>query len=283
MSTFIEALDAHLVNEYSASQQYIAIAVWYDDQTLPMLARHFYRQAVEERNHAMIIVQYLHGRRREGHHPGCAGAATGFPGRHRAGASRARPGAGGHGPDRGARPISPARRATWSASSSWPGSCGSSGRRWRAWPTCCGPSSGRRPTSCSPRHTCPRDGGRRRQERRAPGGGRGALSHRCSPGPWSPGDTGGPDGRPGVLRRDRRGGLHPAGPVAARGHVTPGLAAKRPGGCWRTPWRSTSCSGHDVHPVAWSRRTSRSCGGPCSRCPRLFGIAGVVLYRRAPP
>ncbi len=59
MSTFIKALDAHLVNEYSASQQYIAIAVWYDDQTLPMLARHFYRQAVEERNHAMIIVQYL--------------------------------------------------------------------------------------------------------------------------------------------------------------------------------------------------------------------------------
>jgi ferritin len=59
MSRFIGALDAHLVNEFSASQQYIAIAVWYDDQTLPMLAQHFYRQAVEERNHAMIIVQYL--------------------------------------------------------------------------------------------------------------------------------------------------------------------------------------------------------------------------------
>jgi ferritin len=59
MSRFTDALDAHLVNEYSASQQYIAIAVWYDDQTLPQLARHFYRQAVEERNHAMIIVQYL--------------------------------------------------------------------------------------------------------------------------------------------------------------------------------------------------------------------------------
>src|SRR5688572_30743098 len=28
-------------------------------ETLPLLARHFYRQAVEERNHAMIIVQYL--------------------------------------------------------------------------------------------------------------------------------------------------------------------------------------------------------------------------------
>ena len=59
MSRFTDALDAHLVNEFSASQQYIAIAVWYDDQTLPQLARHFYRQAVEERNHAMMIVQYL--------------------------------------------------------------------------------------------------------------------------------------------------------------------------------------------------------------------------------
>ncbi len=59
MSRFTQALDAHLVNEFSASQQYIAIAVWYDDQTLPQLAGHFYRQAVEERNHAMIIVQYL--------------------------------------------------------------------------------------------------------------------------------------------------------------------------------------------------------------------------------
>lgn len=59
MSRFTEALDAHLENEFAASQQYIAIAVWYDDQTLPQLAAHFYRQAVEERNHAMIIVQYL--------------------------------------------------------------------------------------------------------------------------------------------------------------------------------------------------------------------------------
>jgi len=33
--------------------------VHYDVQTLPQLAAHFYRQAVEERNHAMMIVQYL--------------------------------------------------------------------------------------------------------------------------------------------------------------------------------------------------------------------------------
>jgi ferritin len=59
MSEFTDALNAQLANEFGASQQYIAIAVWYDDQTLPLLAAHFYRQAVEERNHAMIIVQYL--------------------------------------------------------------------------------------------------------------------------------------------------------------------------------------------------------------------------------
>jgi ferritin len=45
--------------EFAASQQYVAIAVYYDAQTLPRLAAHFYRQAVEERNHAMMIVQYL--------------------------------------------------------------------------------------------------------------------------------------------------------------------------------------------------------------------------------
>ena len=59
MPTFIESLNDQLAEEFGASQQYIAIAVWYDDQTLPLLAAHFYRQAMEERNHAMIIVKYL--------------------------------------------------------------------------------------------------------------------------------------------------------------------------------------------------------------------------------
>jgi bacterioferritin B len=59
VSTFTDNLNEQLANEFAASQQYIAIAVWYDNETLPLLARHFYRQAVEERNHAMIIVQYL--------------------------------------------------------------------------------------------------------------------------------------------------------------------------------------------------------------------------------
>ena len=57
--SFAEALNAHVGNEYAASQQYVAIAVYYDQETLPQLAAHFYRQAVEERNHAHMIVQYL--------------------------------------------------------------------------------------------------------------------------------------------------------------------------------------------------------------------------------
>jgi bacterioferritin B len=56
---FAEALNGQIANEFAASQQYIAIAVYYDSETLPQLAAHFYRQALEERNHAMMIVQYL--------------------------------------------------------------------------------------------------------------------------------------------------------------------------------------------------------------------------------
>jgi ferritin len=59
MPTFVETLNEQIGNEFAASQQYIAVAVYYDVQTLPRLAAHFYRQAVEERNHAMMIVQYL--------------------------------------------------------------------------------------------------------------------------------------------------------------------------------------------------------------------------------
>ena len=59
MSTFAESLNEQVGYEFAASQQYIAIATYYDAQTLPQLAAHFYRQAVEERNHAMMMVQYL--------------------------------------------------------------------------------------------------------------------------------------------------------------------------------------------------------------------------------
>ena len=59
MARFPEALNEQVARELAASQQYVAIAVHYDAETLPQLAAHFYRQALEERNHAMMIVQYL--------------------------------------------------------------------------------------------------------------------------------------------------------------------------------------------------------------------------------
>ena len=78
MSRFTEGLNAQIANEYAASQQYVAVAVYYDAQTLPQLAAHFYRQAVEERNHAMMIVQYLLDADADLHIPGVEAPQTSF-------------------------------------------------------------------------------------------------------------------------------------------------------------------------------------------------------------
>jgi ferritin len=56
---FVEALNEQIGHEFAASQQYVACAIHYDAETLPRLAAFFYRQAVEERNHALMMVQYL--------------------------------------------------------------------------------------------------------------------------------------------------------------------------------------------------------------------------------
>ncbi len=59
MGRFHDAVNEQIAYEFAASQQYVAIAVHYDAETLPHLAAHFYRQAVEERNHAMMLTQFL--------------------------------------------------------------------------------------------------------------------------------------------------------------------------------------------------------------------------------
>ncbi|SEP49391.1 Ferritin [Amycolatopsis saalfeldensis] len=58
-SKFYELLQAQIHNEFNASQQYIALAVWFDNEDLPQLAKHFYKQSVEERNHAMALTQFM--------------------------------------------------------------------------------------------------------------------------------------------------------------------------------------------------------------------------------
>ena len=56
---FVEALNAQIEREFGAAQQYLAVAVWYDEHTLPRLAALFYEQAAEERTHALMMARYL--------------------------------------------------------------------------------------------------------------------------------------------------------------------------------------------------------------------------------
>ena len=56
---FAKALNDQIANEFAASMQYVGMAVYYDTETLPRLAAFFYRQAQEERDHAMMMAQYL--------------------------------------------------------------------------------------------------------------------------------------------------------------------------------------------------------------------------------
>ena len=56
---FADQLNAQIGNELAAHNQYLAVAVHYDALTMPRMAAFFYAQAVEERSHAMMMVQYL--------------------------------------------------------------------------------------------------------------------------------------------------------------------------------------------------------------------------------
>ncbi len=58
-AAFVQRLNEQIANEFAASQQYLAIATFYDDETFPRMAAFFYAQALEERNHALMMVQYL--------------------------------------------------------------------------------------------------------------------------------------------------------------------------------------------------------------------------------
>jgi ferritin len=79
MARFPDTLNEQVAHEFAASQQYVAIAVYYDGETLPGLAAHFYRQAVEERNHAMMIVRYLLDSDHPVAIPGVEAPQTSFP------------------------------------------------------------------------------------------------------------------------------------------------------------------------------------------------------------
>lgn len=77
-AAFVAQLNEQIGHEYAAHQQYVAIAVHYDAETLPQLARFFYGQALEERDHAMMMVQYLIDADADVVVPGVAAPQTAF-------------------------------------------------------------------------------------------------------------------------------------------------------------------------------------------------------------
>jgi bacterioferritin B len=75
---FVSELNEQIGREFGAHQQYVAVAVYYDALTLPQLAAFFYRQAIEERGHAMMMVQYLLDAGEQPTIPGVAAPTTDF-------------------------------------------------------------------------------------------------------------------------------------------------------------------------------------------------------------
>ena len=52
-------MNEQIISEFTASAQYVAMAIYFDAEGLPELAGFFYRQAEEERTHAMKFVHFL--------------------------------------------------------------------------------------------------------------------------------------------------------------------------------------------------------------------------------
>ena len=128
---FVAQLNEQIANEFAAHQQYVACAVYYDDETLPQLAAFFYRQAMEERDHAMMMVQYLLDTDAPVTIPGVAAPVSAFADVVAPDRAGARPGEARHRPDQRAGRASRAPRTTTRASSSCSGSSRSRSRRSR--------------------------------------------------------------------------------------------------------------------------------------------------------
>ncbi len=55
----IDAINEQIGYEFSAELQYYAIAAHFASEALPQLAQHFFRQAEEEKGHALRFVKYV--------------------------------------------------------------------------------------------------------------------------------------------------------------------------------------------------------------------------------
>lgn len=55
----VDAINGQVVEEFTASLQYTAIALYFDSETLPQLSGFFHLQAQEEHMHAMKLLNYI--------------------------------------------------------------------------------------------------------------------------------------------------------------------------------------------------------------------------------
>ena len=72
------AINTQVGNELGASHQYIAVATFFDQEGLPALAQHFYKQSLEERDHAMRFVRLVLDAGAEVKVPAIPAPKTGF-------------------------------------------------------------------------------------------------------------------------------------------------------------------------------------------------------------
>jgi ferritin len=71
-------MNEQVANEFGASLQYVQIATYFDGEGLPMLARHFFKQSEEEREHAMKFVRFINDASAELQIPSIAAPYHGF-------------------------------------------------------------------------------------------------------------------------------------------------------------------------------------------------------------
>jgi len=57
--SIVDAINAQVVEEFTASAQYIAIHLYFEEETLPELSKYFWAQAQEEHEHAMKLLLYV--------------------------------------------------------------------------------------------------------------------------------------------------------------------------------------------------------------------------------
>src|SRR3954471_25081255 len=58
-NTMVAAINKQIGHEFGAFLQYVAIAAYFGNESLPELSRHFNKQAMEEREHAMKFLNYV--------------------------------------------------------------------------------------------------------------------------------------------------------------------------------------------------------------------------------